>query len=114
MATHSSILAWRIHGQRSLAGYTVQGIAEPDTIERLTLPEEIRIFSSFSQISAFGLCSPFPSKPLTEPHRTEDLLPELLAEAGREPAEISAVLGLPALPSKAGVGNFVNCLMFYN
>ena len=23
MATHSSILAWRIHGQRSLAGYKV-------------------------------------------------------------------------------------------
>ena len=22
MATHSSILAWRIHGQRSLAGYS--------------------------------------------------------------------------------------------
>ena len=25
MATHSSILAWRIHGQRSLAGYSLQG-----------------------------------------------------------------------------------------
>ena len=26
MTTHSSILAWRIHGQRSLAGYTVHGV----------------------------------------------------------------------------------------
>ena len=25
MATHSSILAWRIHGQRSLAGYSPWG-----------------------------------------------------------------------------------------
>ena len=25
LATHSSILAWRIHGQRSLAGYIVHG-----------------------------------------------------------------------------------------
>ena len=25
MATHSSVLAWRIHGQRSLAGYTPRG-----------------------------------------------------------------------------------------
>ena len=26
MATHSSILAWRIHGQRSLAGYSLLGL----------------------------------------------------------------------------------------
>ena len=25
MATHSSILAWKIHGQRSLAGYSPRG-----------------------------------------------------------------------------------------
>ena len=28
MATHSSILAWEIPGQRSLAGYTVHGVAK--------------------------------------------------------------------------------------
>ena len=33
MATHSSILAWRSHGQRSLAGYSPQGLTEPDTTE---------------------------------------------------------------------------------
>ena len=31
MATHSSILAWRIHGQRSLEGYSSQGCKELDT-----------------------------------------------------------------------------------
>ena len=30
MATHSSILAWRIHRQRSLAGYSPQGRKESD------------------------------------------------------------------------------------
>ena len=34
MATHSSILAWRIHGQRSLAGYSPWGCnTESDTTE---------------------------------------------------------------------------------
>ena len=34
MATHSSMLAWRIHGQRSLAGYSPWGCKESDTTER--------------------------------------------------------------------------------
>jgi len=33
MATHSSILAWRIHGQRSLVGYSPWGCKESDTTE---------------------------------------------------------------------------------
>ena len=33
MATHSSILAWRIHKQRSLVGYRPWGRKEPDTTE---------------------------------------------------------------------------------
>ena len=33
MATHSSILAWRIHGQRSLEGYSSWGCKESDTTE---------------------------------------------------------------------------------
>ena len=36
MATHSSILAWRIHGQGSLAGYSPWGRKESDTTERLS------------------------------------------------------------------------------
>ena len=33
MATHSSILAWRTHGQRSLVGYSPWGHKEWDTTE---------------------------------------------------------------------------------
>ena len=36
MATHSSILAWESHGQRSLAGYSPWGPKELDTTERLS------------------------------------------------------------------------------
>ena len=37
MATHSCILAWRIRGQRSLAGYSPWDCKELDTTEWLTL-----------------------------------------------------------------------------
>ena len=33
MATHSSILAWKIHGQMSLAGYSPWGYKVSDTTE---------------------------------------------------------------------------------
>ena len=33
MTTHSSILAWKFHGQRSLVGYSPQGRKESDTTE---------------------------------------------------------------------------------
>ena len=33
MATHSSILTWRIHGQRSMVGCGPQGCTESDTTE---------------------------------------------------------------------------------
>ena len=36
LATHSSILAWRIHGHSSLVGYSPWGCKEVDTTERLT------------------------------------------------------------------------------
>ena len=36
MATHSSILVWRIHGQRSLALYSPWGCKESDMPEQLT------------------------------------------------------------------------------
>ena len=35
--THSSVLAWRIPGQRSLAGQSPRGHKESDTTERLNL-----------------------------------------------------------------------------
>ena len=34
MATHSNILAWKSHGQRSLAGYSPWGRKESDTTEQ--------------------------------------------------------------------------------
>ena len=33
MATHSSILAWKAHGQRSPVGYSPWGLKESDTME---------------------------------------------------------------------------------
>ena len=36
MATHSSALAWELHGQKSLAGYSPWGRKELDMTERLT------------------------------------------------------------------------------
>ena len=35
MAPHSSTLAWKIHGQRTLVGYSPWGREESDTTERL-------------------------------------------------------------------------------
>ena len=37
MATHSSLLAWRIPWKRSLAGYSPWGRKESDTTEQLSL-----------------------------------------------------------------------------
>ena len=36
LATHSSILAWKTHGQRSLGGYSPWGRKESDMTEQLT------------------------------------------------------------------------------
>ena len=36
MATHSGILAWKLHGHRSLMGYSPWGCKESDTTEQLT------------------------------------------------------------------------------
>ena len=33
IATHSNTLAWKIHGQRSLVGYSPWGLKELDTTE---------------------------------------------------------------------------------
>ena len=39
MATHSCILAWRIHGQRNLVGYGTLGCKESDMTEHLSTRE---------------------------------------------------------------------------
>ena len=38
MAIHSSTIAWKIHGQRSLVGYSPWGHKESDTTEQLHFP----------------------------------------------------------------------------
>ena len=38
MAAHSSTLAWKSHGQRSLVGYSPWGRKESDTTERVHFP----------------------------------------------------------------------------
>ena len=40
MVTHSSVLAWRVPGQRSLAGCSPRGHRESDTTERLSTVDE--------------------------------------------------------------------------
>ena len=40
MGTHSSILAWRIHGQKCLVGYSPWGHKELDTTEQLSTAQE--------------------------------------------------------------------------
>ena len=39
VATHSSILAWKIHGQRSLTGYNPWGRKESDAAEHTHMDE---------------------------------------------------------------------------
>ena len=35
LATHSSVLAWKIHGQRSMAGYSPWGCKKSDMTEAI-------------------------------------------------------------------------------
>ena len=41
MAIHSSTIAWKSHGQKSLVGYSPWGRKESDTTERLHFPFKI-------------------------------------------------------------------------
>ena len=51
MATHSGILAWRIHGWRSLVGYSPRGHKESETTEPLPfLPEKSSGSEAFSTV----------------------------------------------------------------
>ena len=53
MTTHSSILAWRIHGQGSLAGYSLWGRKELDTTERITPLTRSRMKGKHIKINSF-------------------------------------------------------------
>ena len=43
MATHSSILAWEIHGQRILVGYSPGDGEESDATEQLSMQKEAQL-----------------------------------------------------------------------
>ena len=43
MATHSSILAWKTHGWRSLAGYSPWGHKELDSTECTLVKKQVNI-----------------------------------------------------------------------
>ena len=76
MATHSSMLAWKSHGRRSLVGYSPWGRKDSDTTEQLhftfTHPTVLgSLEASLQRDELRGLgnleCSP-PSQTLTPPH----------------------------------------------
>ena len=46
MATHSSILAWEIHGQKSLVGYSLKDHKELDMTEQLRIAEDLKVVCS--------------------------------------------------------------------
>ena len=54
MATHSSILAWRIPMERGVWWTTVHGVTELDMTERLSTAQ----FSSVQSLSHVRLCNP--------------------------------------------------------
>ena len=68
MATHSSILAWRTHGQRSLEGYSPWGSKESDMTERLTLSLCTRISQEEEEGPEQGRINPVV---LSKKHRLE-------------------------------------------
>ena len=61
MAAHSSIPAWRIHGQRSLAGYCLWGHKELDTTEVTlhTHTERLWTFISGLEVATYEAISCF-------------------------------------------------------
>ena len=56
MATHSSILAWKIHGQRSLVGYSPWGGKELDMTGQLST----HLLSFLSGREAIGIMKMLP------------------------------------------------------
>ena len=68
MATHPSTLAWEIHGQRSLEGYSPWGHKKSDTTEQLTLTS-LRSHT----VTQPCLCIEAMTQVLTEPGRRETI-----------------------------------------
>ena len=65
MATHCSILAWRMHGQRSLVGYSPWGPKELDMTEQLSTAQHITELS-LEKIQHFPVGIPWGTHPENE------------------------------------------------
>ena len=50
MAAHSNILAGEFHGQRSLVDYSLWGLKELETTERLTHTQVLKFSGIYTQI----------------------------------------------------------------
>ena len=50
MATHCSILAWRIPGQRSMTGYSPWGHQELDMTEQQSTAQPIQMFNNSNPV----------------------------------------------------------------
>ena len=68
MATHSSILAWRIPWTEELVGYSPWGYKESDTSERLRMSKDREPWASFSDRQG---CCQHPWLPVTEPQLSQ-------------------------------------------
>ena len=85
MATHSSILAWRIlHGQRSPVGYSPWGHKELDTTERLTQIQKRMPLSLNSQMPGAHLPPAHARQEVAELGSRRQRLPRFAAQPARE------------------------------
>ena len=57
MATHSSILSRKSHGQRSLVGYSPWGNKESDVTEQLSMCAPVCLFAEMYDFSFFLISS---------------------------------------------------------
>ena len=68
MATHSSGLGWKSHGQKSLAGYCPWGCEELDTLEQLKIKQNLYLYIlSFRIFSIIGYYKTVTMETITRP-----------------------------------------------
>ena len=96
IATHSSILAWKPHGQRSLVGYTPQGSKESDTTERLHFLAHTHVHWVSAAIQpSHPLSTPFSSSSQSFPESGSFPMSWLFSSGGQS---IGASASASALP----------------